>query len=42
MIIIKAPIKNRIIQFLKIKFNKRGVIIKLLLKEDNTNILILI
>ena len=42
IIIIEAPIKNRIIQSLKVRFNKRGLIIKLLPKEDNTNILILI
>ena len=36
----KGPTKNRIIQSLNIKFNKKGLIIKPLL-EDNTNILIL-
>ena len=35
----RGPIKNRIIQFLNIRFNKRGLIIKPLL-EDNVNILI--
>jgi len=35
----RGPTKNRIIQFLNIKFNKRGLITKPLL-EDNTNILI--
>ena len=33
----KGPTKNRIVQSLNIKFNKRGLIIKPLL-EDNTNI----
>ena len=33
----REPIKNRIIQFLNIKFNKKSLIIKPLL-EDNTNI----
>ena len=35
----RGPIKNRIIQSLNIRFNKGGLIIKPLLK-DNTNILI--
>ena len=35
----KGPIKNRIIQSLNIRFNKGGLIIKPLLK-DNINILI--
>ena len=35
----KGPTENRIIQFLNIRFNKEGLIIKPLL-EDNTNILI--
>ena len=42
IIIIKTPIKNRIVQSLKVKFNKRGLIIMLLSKEDDTNISILI
>ena len=42
IIIIKAPIKNRIVQSLKIRFNKRGLITKSLLKEDNIDISILI
>ena len=33
----KGPAKNRIIQFLNIRFNKRGLITKPLLK-DNINI----
>ena len=36
----KRPAKNRIIQSLNIRFNKRGLITKLLLK-DNTDIPIL-
>ena len=35
----KGPAKNKIIQSLNIRFNKRGLIIKPLLK-DNTDILI--
>ena len=35
----KGPTKNRIIQSLNIRFNKRGLITKPLLK-DNTDILI--
>ena len=42
IVIIEVFIKNRIAQLLKVKFNKRGPIIKSLLKEDNTDILILI
>jgi hypothetical protein len=42
IMIIKVLIKNRIIQSLKIKFNKGGLITKSLPEEDNTNILILI
>jgi hypothetical protein len=41
-IIIKALVKNRIIRLLKVRFNKGGLIPKLLPKEDDTNILILI
>ena len=36
----KGPAKNRIVQSLNIRFNKRGLIIKPLL-EDNTDIPIL-
>jgi hypothetical protein len=39
IIIIKVPIKNGMVQSLNIKFNKRGLIIKPLLK-DNIDILI--
>ena len=42
IIIIKAPVKNRIVQLLKVRFNKGGLIPKLLPKEDDTNISILI
>ena len=35
----KGPVKNRIIQFLNVRFNKEGLITKPLL-EDNTDILI--
>ena len=42
MIIIKVPIKNRIVRSLKIKFNKGGLIIISLPKEDDTDVLILI
>ena len=35
----RGTTKNRIVQFLNIRFNKKGLIIKPLL-EDNTNILI--
>jgi len=42
IIIIKAPIKNRIIRLLKVRFNKGGLITKSLPKEEDTNILILI
>ena len=37
MIIIEAPIKNRIVQ-LKVRFNKGGLISKSLPKKDNTDI----
>ena len=37
MIIIKAPIKNRIVRS-KVRFNKGGLIPKSLPKEDNTDI----
>ena len=40
--IIKIFIKNRIIQSLKVRFNKRGLIIKSLPKKDDTDISILI
>ena len=36
--IIKAPIKNRIVQLLKVRFDKEGLIIKSLPEEDNTDI----
>jgi hypothetical protein len=39
MLLKKGPVKNRIIQSLKIKFNKRGLIAKPLLK-NNIDILI--
>ena len=41
IIIIKAPVKNRIVQS-KVRFNKGGLIPKSLPKEDNTDISILI
>ena len=40
--IIKALIKNRIVQSSKVRFNKGGLITKSLPKEDDTDILILI
>ena len=42
MIIIKIPVKNRIVQSSKVRFNKGGLITKSLPKEDDTNISILI
>jgi len=42
IIIIKVPVKNRIVQLLKVRFNKGGLITKSLPKEDDTDISILI
>ena len=42
MMIIEAPIKNRIVRSSKVRFNKGGLITKSLSKEDDTDILILI
>ena len=42
IIIIEAPVKNRIVRSLKVRFNKGGLITKSLSKEDDTNISILI